>query len=58
MAALWQDTYYQLSVTSATLDWEIERVLTKLSEAGVEFIWLKGAALAYTVIPIPPALPR
>lgn len=53
LVALWQDTYYQMSVTSATLDWEIERVLMAVTQAGVEFIWMKGAALAYTVYPNP-----
>jgi hypothetical protein len=53
IATAWQDIFHQATVTSATLDWQIERVLTALAEADVDFIWLKGAALAYTVYPNP-----
>ncbi len=53
MVSQWQAIYYETSVTSATLDWETERILTALAQAGMKFIWLKGAALAYTVYPNP-----
>ena len=53
VAALWQDIYYQTTITTASLDWEIEHVLLALRQAGVDFIWMKGAALAFTVYPNP-----
>ena len=53
VAALWQDIYQQTTVTTASMDWEIERVMGTLARADVEFIWMKGAALAYTVYPNP-----
>ena len=53
VAALWQDIYQQTTVTTASMDWEIEHVIAALTQATVEFIWMKGAALAYTVYPNP-----
>ena len=53
VAALWQDIYQQTTVTTASMDWEIERVMGALARADVDFIWMKGAALAYTVYPNP-----
>ena len=53
VAAVWQDIYQQTTVTTASMDWEIERVMEMLARANVDFIWMKGAALAYTVYPNP-----
>jgi len=53
VAARWQDIYQQTTVTTASMDWEIERVMAALTQANVDFIWMKGAALAYTVYPNP-----
>ena len=43
------DRYHQGVTTSAAQDWEIERVLQTLAEAGVAYTWVKGGMLAYTV---------
>ena len=53
VAAQWQNIYQQTTVTTASMDWEIERVMGMLAQANVDFIWMKGAALAYTVYPNP-----
>ena len=45
----WQDAFQQAVLATASMDWEIETVLLALSQAGVDFIWLKGAALAYAL---------
>jgi hypothetical protein len=45
----WQDAFQQAVLATASMDWEIEAVLLALSQAGVDFIWLKGAALAYAL---------
>ncbi|HNS02991.1 MAG TPA: nucleotidyltransferase family protein [Anaerolineae bacterium] len=47
--APWQEAYQRVVTATAAMDWEIERVLLALQQAGVDFIWLKGAALAYAV---------
>ncbi len=44
-----QDIYHYVATTSAAQDWQIERVLQTLTEAGVAFAWVKGGMLAYTV---------
>lgn len=53
VAARWQGIVDQMTVLTATQDWEIERILAALVAAGIDFIWLKGAALAYAVYPNP-----
>lgn len=53
LAAQWQEIYQQATVMVATADWEIEHILLALAEAGVEFVWMKGGALAYAVYPNP-----
>lgn len=53
LAALWQESYHQATAQAAAIDWEIERVLQALTQAGVDFIWMKGAALAFAVYPSP-----
>jgi hypothetical protein len=53
VAAQWEDIYQQVMVGIATMDWETERVLMALTQAGVDFLWLKGGALAYAVYPNP-----
>ncbi|MEI2690891.1 MAG: nucleotidyltransferase family protein [Anaerolineae bacterium] len=45
----WQEAFQQAVLATASMDWEIEAVLLALSQAGVDFIWLKGAALAYAL---------
>lgn len=45
----WEATYRRTVLATASMDWEIERVVAALTQAGVDFIWLKGAALAYTI---------
>ena len=50
VAAQWQNIYRQTTVTTASMDWEIERVMGMLAQANVDFIWMKGAALAYTCL--------
>lgn len=47
--APWQAFYHQATAATAAMDWEIEHLLLALRQAGVDFILLKGAALAYTV---------
>ena len=49
VAIPWQDAYQRAIVATASMDWEIDRVLLALERAGVDFVWLKGAALAYAV---------
>lgn len=49
VVAPWQESYQRVVVATAAMDWAIERVLLALQQAGVDFIWLKGAALAYAV---------
>ncbi len=53
VAAQWQDIYQQVTVGIASMDWEIERVLLALTQAGVDYLWMKGGALAYAVYPNP-----
>ncbi|HSN76884.1 MAG TPA: nucleotidyltransferase family protein [Anaerolineae bacterium] len=53
VAARWAEIYQQGTVGIASMDWEIERVLLALTQTGVDFIWLKGGALAYAVYPNP-----
>ncbi len=51
VAARWEEIYQQVTVGIASMDWEIERILLALTQADVEFLWMKGGALAYTVYP-------
>lgn len=44
-----QAYYHQVALSSAAHDWQIERVLQALAEAGVAYAWVKGGMLAYTV---------
>lgn len=44
-----QEHYHQVALSSAAHDWQIERVLQALAEAGVAYAWVKGGMLAYTV---------
>jgi hypothetical protein len=53
VAARWEGIYQQVMVGIASMDWEIERVLLALTQVGVDFIWMKGGALAYAVYPNP-----
>jgi hypothetical protein len=53
VAGPWQVTYQQSTVATATVDWEIEHILLALTRAGLDFIWFKGAVLAYAVYPNP-----
>lgn len=53
VAVQWEDIYQQVVLGIASMDWEIERVLLALRQAGVDFIWMKGGALAYAVYPNP-----
>lgn len=53
LAARWQEIYQQATVGIAAADWEIEQILLALTEAGVDFVWMKGGALAYAVYPNP-----
>ncbi len=48
-ASALQDHYHQVALTSATQDWQIERILQTLTDAGVGFAWVKGGMLAHTV---------
>ncbi len=49
VAIPWQDAYQRAIVATASMDWEIDRVLLALEQASVDFVWLKGAALAYAL---------
>lgn len=53
MAAQWQEIYQRATVGIASMDWEIERILLALTRAGVDYLWMKGGALAYAVYPNP-----
>jgi hypothetical protein len=53
VAARWEQIYQQATVDVAATDWEIEHVLQSLTQAGVDFVWMKGGALAYAVYPNP-----
>lgn len=53
LAAQWQEIYQQATVGIAAADWEIEQILLALTQAGVDFVWMKGGALAYAVYPNP-----
>lgn len=53
VAAQWTEIYQHATVGIASMDWEIERVLLALTQAGVDFTWLKGGALAYAAYPNP-----
>lgn len=47
--APWQEAYHRTVVAIATMDWEVEHALLALQRAEVDFILLKGVALAYTI---------
>lgn len=53
LADQWQGMYEQAVAGIAGADWEIEHILLTLTEAGVDFVWMKGGALAYAVYPNP-----
>jgi hypothetical protein len=53
VAAWWEQIYQQATVDVAATDWEIERVLQALTQTGVDFVWMKGGALAYAIYPNP-----
>ncbi len=47
-----RDVYWRATAAATVQDWTIERVLAALTEARVDFAWVKGGALAHTVYPV------
>ncbi|MFZ2487480.1 MAG: nucleotidyltransferase family protein [Anaerolineae bacterium] len=53
IALQWDHFYQQTTVAIAATDWEIEQLLSRLSRANIDFLWVKGGALACTIYPNP-----
>jgi len=53
VAAQWQSAYYQAIIDTAAVDWQLGQIFEALHSAAVEFIWVKGGALAHTIYPTP-----
>lgn len=53
IALQWDHFYQQTTLAIAATDWEIEHLLSRLSSAGIDFLWVKGGALACTIYPNP-----
>lgn len=58
IASQWENLYQQATLAIAATDWNIEQLLGRLARAGIDFRWVKGGALAYTVYPHPACRPR
>lgn len=53
LADRWREIYRETKMAMEFMNWEVERILAALAQDGVDFLLMKGTALAYGAYPSP-----